>query len=139
MKNKRLPRLNSLLKEVIAEVIQREVKNPKVAPITSVTRVDISKDLHHATVYVSVLGDQSTKEETLQALTSAAGFIGTLASKKITIRYFPSLHFSLDDSLDKQLRIEELLEEIHVEQARRHKTLPPGEAPFEEQDSSHGT
>ena len=124
MSSKRIPRLNSLLKEVIAEVIQRNVKNPKIAAITSVTRVEITNDLHYATVYMSILGDAAIKAETLEGLTSASGFIATQASKKMVIRYFPALTFVLDESLDKQLRIQELLEEIHEEQSRRK---PAGE------------
>ena len=78
----RTDRLNSLLTAVLSEVIMKDVKNPDVHTLTSVTSVDISKDLHHAKVYVSVIGTDQEKEKTLKALESEAGFIACSASKK---------------------------------------------------------
>ena len=115
----RIDRLNSLLKEVITEVIRKDVDNPEVGEFVTVTRVDISKDLRHAKVYISVIGDQETKETTLKALTKASGFIGVNASKKVVMRFFPSLRFIIDDTVDKVMRIEELLQEIHEEKDSR--------------------
>jgi ribosome-binding factor A len=112
MVKKRTDRLNSLLKEVISEVIHREVRNPHVNELVTVTRVDITKDLHFAKVYISVIGSDEAKADTLAALESAAGFIAVNSSKKVVMRYFPALTFKLDDGVDKHMRIEELLEEI---------------------------
>lgn len=116
---KRTDRLNSLLKEVISDVIRKEVKNPLINPLFTVTRVDITRDLHYAKVYVSVIGDDMARAATLEALNQSAGFIAVHASKQIVIRYFPQLTFRLDDSVDKHMRIEQLLEEIHTEQDSR--------------------
>lgn len=120
---KRTTRLNSLLKEVISEVIRRDVRNPHVNELLTVTRVDITSDLHYAKVYISVIGNDVDKEETLKALETAAGFIAVNASKKVTMRYFPSLTFRLDDSVDRHMRIEKLLGEIsHEREEREHHT-----------------
>ncbi len=119
MSKQRIDRLNSLLKEVISEVIHKDVDNPDVGEFVSVTRVDISKDLRHAKVYISVIGDNETKQNTLKALNSASGFIGINASKKVVMRFFPSLRFIIDDTVDKVMRIEELLKKIHEEQDSR--------------------
>ncbi len=116
---KRTDRLNSLLKEVISEVITRDVRNPHVATLLTVTRVDISTDLHYAKVYISVIGTQAEKEETLAALQSGAGFIAVQASKKVVMRYFPELTFKLDNSVEQQMRIDALIEQIHHEQKSR--------------------
>jgi ribosome-binding factor A len=116
----RVARLNSLLKEVLSEVIHREVKNPHVNRFVSVTSVDISSDLQHAKVYISVIGTQADKVSTIKALQSAAGFIAITASKKVVMRYFPELLFKLDDSVDKQLRVDSLLDKIHQEQQSRN-------------------
>ena len=119
----RTSRLNSLLKEVISEIIRREVRNPHVNELVTVTRVDITKDLHHAKVYISVIGTPEQKQETLSALQSAAGFIAVQSSKEVVMRYFPALTFKLDDSVDKHMRIEELLSEIaHEKEARETNT-----------------
>lgn len=122
----RTTRLNSLLKEVISEVIKRDVRNPHVNDLLTVTRVDITKDLHYAKVYISVIGSDLQKQETLAALQTAAGFIAVNSSKKVTMRYFPALTFKLDDSVDKHMRIEELLGEIsHEREAREHQSDEP--------------
>jgi ribosome-binding factor A len=119
MAKQRTDRLNSLLKEVISEVIRRDVHNPHVNELLTVTHVEITKDLHYAKVYISVIGNDQQKAETLKALNSAAGFIATMASKKIVIRYFPSLTFKLDEGVEKHLRIEKILGEISAEKQNR--------------------
>jgi ribosome-binding factor A len=115
----RVARLNSNLKEVISDVIRMEVKNPHVSQLITVTRVDITKDLHHAKVYVSVIGSDHDKTETMKALQNAAGFIAVNSSKKVVMRYFPELTFILDDSVEKHMRIESLLGKITEERTQR--------------------
>ena len=115
----RIDRLNSLLREVISDVISREVRNPHVAKLMTVTRVEVSKDLSYGKVYVSVMGTEEEKTATLAALNSAAGFIAVHSSREIVIRHFPVLSFRLDDTVDKQMRIDSLLSKIHAEEQRR--------------------
>ncbi len=121
MPSNRTERLNSLLKEVISEVIREDVKNPHVSSLITVTRVDITKDLHHAKVYVSVIGDDKQKQESIHALRSAAGFIAVTASHKVVMRFFPELDFRLDDSVDQHMRIESLLNDISKERKEREE------------------
>src|SRR5689334_3893415 len=128
MPKQRTDRLNSLLKEVIDEVIRRDVRNPDVNELMTVTRVEITKDLRHAKVYISVIGSTVEKEKTLHALQSAAGFIAIHASKKVVMRFFPSLTFVLDDSVDKHIRIATLLNKISEERRTRE---PDEENPSE--------
>ena len=116
----RTDRLNSLLKEVISDVIRQEVRNPHVNELLTITHVEITKDLHYAKVYVSVIGSETEKQETLMALNSAAGFIAVNASKKVVMRYFPALTFKLDDSVEKHMRIEKLLGKISQERETRN-------------------
>ena len=126
----RTPRLNSLLKEVISDVIRRDVKNPHVNELITVTRVEITKDLHYAKVYISVIGTDEQKAETLKALQSAAGFIAVNSSQKVIMRYFPTLNFKLDDSLEKHLRIQMLLREVSEERkSRTEEETPDDTAP----------
>lgn len=123
MAKQRVDRLNSLLKEVISEVIHRDVRNPHLAKFITVTRVAISKDLHHAKVFISVIGTDQERADSIEALQSAAGFIAVNASKKVVMRYFPELQFKLDDSVDKHMRIETLLGEIAAERESRETDL----------------
>lgn len=119
MPKQRTDRLNSLLKEVISDVIRKDVRNPHVNELMTVTRVEITKDLRHAKVFISVIGSEAEKEKTVRALQTAAGFIAVTSSKKVVMRYFPELTFKLDDSVDKHMRIEKLLGEISDERESR--------------------
>src|SRR3990167_3185999 len=119
MKKTRLARVNSLLKEVIFEVIQKEVRNPHVTTFVSITNVDTSADLHHAKVFISMVCSDAEKARVLDALNSAAGFIAVHAAKKVTLRYFPTLTFQIDKSLDERLRIQKILGDIENERLSR--------------------
>jgi ribosome-binding factor A len=123
---KRTDRLNSLLQEVIAEVIMREIRNPKISTLITIKKVEITKDLHYAKVYISMLGSDLEKQQTLKALKSAAGYISVQAAKKVIMKYFPALSFHLDETLDEEIRIHNLLEKIHEEQQNR--PTPPEES-----------
>ena len=116
---KRVSRLNSLLREVISEVIQKDVDNPLIAKFTTVTSVDISSDIRCAKVLISVIGTEEEKTQTIAALNQAAGFIGVNASKKVVLRYFPTLSFELDLSVDKHMKIDKILTDIKKEKENR--------------------
>lgn len=119
MKSRRTERINSLLQEVISEVIHREIKNPHLPDFISITRVETSKDLQHAKVFISVIGAKENRDQALSILQSSSGFIARQASKKIILRYFPALNFVWDDTLDKQMHIHNILENINEERASR--------------------
>jgi ribosome-binding factor A len=119
MKKNRLERVNSLLKEIIFEVIQKEVSNPHVTTFVSVTKVDTSADLHHAKVYISLLASEAEKEKVLSALQSAAGFIAVHSAKRAQLRYFPNLIFKLDTSLEEHLKIQKILSDLEKERLSR--------------------
>ena len=119
MKKNRIDRINSLLREVIFDVIQKQVKNPHVNLFVSVTRVDTSADLYHAKVYVSLIGKDEEKDKVLAALDSAAGFIAVQASRQVELRHFPSLSFVIDRSADDHFKIEKILSDIEKERLSR--------------------
>ncbi len=122
MKEQRLSRVNSLLKEVIYEVIHEDVRNPHINTFVTVTKVETSADLHHAKVYISMIATDAEKEKILHALESAAGFIAVQASKKVELRYFPQLTFKIDHSADELMRIEKILGEIESKRKSRPVT-----------------
>ncbi|MBX7067669.1 MAG: 30S ribosome-binding factor RbfA [Parachlamydiales bacterium] len=119
MKKNRLARVNSLLKEVIFEVIQKEVRNPNVTTFVTVTNVDTSADLHHAKVSVSLICSEEEKSKVLAALNSAAGFIAVHAAKKVQLRYFPELSFKIDTSIEEHMKIQQILGELEKERNSR--------------------
>ncbi len=124
MITKRTKRINSLLKEVLTEVIKDNVRNPNVSTLFTITSVDITKDLTLAKVYLSVIGTEIERQLTFEALQSASGFISVLASKKVTLRYFPTLIFKLDTSVDQHMKIDSLLKKINLEKEARNSNNP---------------
>jgi ribosome-binding factor A len=114
MAKRRLERLNSLLKEVLSDVIRAEVKDPNLPILITITSVDITSDLSYAKVHVSVIGNAEQKKQAIKVLNRASGFIAQKANKQVVIRYFPALTFVLDDSLDHQLHIESVLQKLNT-------------------------
>ena len=119
MTGNRILRINSLLKEVLSDVITRQIKDPRMGKLVTVTGVEISKDLRHARVHISVIGTPEEKNSTIEALQSASGFISIQASKEVQLRYFPELTFKLDTSAEQFARIDTLLHKIDDERKSR--------------------
>jgi ribosome-binding factor A len=116
---KRVLRLNSLLKEVLSDVISKSIKDPRAAKFITITEVDISKDLRHAKVNISIIGTDQEKAQTIEILQSASRYIAAQAAKEVILRYFPELTFKLDTSADKFARIDTLLSQIDDERKSR--------------------
>lgn len=104
---------------MISDVILKEVKNPHLCRLITVTNVETANDLRQAKVFVSVIGEKKTKDEALKILRSASGFISICAAKQVVLRYFPKLSFFLDESLDARIHVEELIGEIQSEREKR--------------------
>jgi ribosome-binding factor A len=118
---RRIERVNSLLVEVIAQVVMREVKDPRIPGLITITRVETSPDLRQAKVFFSIIGSDKDKKTALQVLQDAAGFISITASKKVVLRFFPQLTFKIDDTLEKHQRIDDLLKKIDDEKNARNQ------------------
>ena len=117
---RRTDRLNSLLKEVLSEVVHKEIKDPGIeGMILSISKVDVSKDLSHAKVHVSIIGDEQAKKLALNVLNSAAGFISVRASKMVSMYRFPSLLFLLDNTVEAQMKIHDVIEGLQKERNAR--------------------
>ena len=107
---RRTERINDLLREEISALLRREVKDPRVGGLVTVTEVDVSPDLRQAKVYVSVLGTDEEKTSTFRALAAASRFLQRELRKRLTIRRVPELSFVADDSIERGARILELLQ-----------------------------
>ena len=108
---RRTERINDLLREEISALLQREMKDPRVGGLVSVTEVDVAPDLRRAKVFVSVIGSDQEKAATFQALEAAAHFLQRELRKRLTIRRVPELVFLPDDSIERGARILALLRE----------------------------
>lgn len=110
----RIERVNQVIKEEISQIVQREVKDPRLGFVT-ITQVDVTRDLQHAKVYFSVLGGQGKVPGVLEGLNSAKGFIRRLVGQRVTMRYVPEIDFIFDQSLEYGMHIEETIERIKDE------------------------
>jgi len=108
----RVGRVGEQIKKEISQIIQTELKDPRIGFIT-VTGVDVSSDLSQAKTYLSVLGNDEQKEETLKALARSTGFIRSELGKRMRLRHTPELIFKFDSSIEYGSRIESLLDQIN--------------------------
>lgn len=108
----RIDRINQQLKRELGIIIQRELSDPRVS-FVSVTHVDTSKDLRHARVYFSVLGEKEQKKNAQQGLEAAKGMIRRLVGQRLQLRNTPDFIFSFDRSIEASIQIEETLKEIN--------------------------
>ncbi len=108
----RRERVTELVHHELGDIIQREVRDPRLGWVT-VTRVEMSPDLCHAKVFVSVLGgDDRAQRQSLRILERAGAFIRTELGRRIRLRQTPELHFKLDHSIEHSQRVMEILNEI---------------------------
>lgn len=112
--SRRQDRVAALIQRELSEIIQRSVKDPRVAFCT-VTQAEVSPDLKYVDVKVSVIGDDTQKEKTLAGLKSATGFLRREIGKRLTLRYSPELRFAIDESADYLLKIDGLLKSVNSE------------------------
>ena len=107
----RTDRIAEEIKKVISEMIQNELKDPRVKGLISVTKVLITKDLKYCKVYISVLG--ADKNEVLEGIKSGAGYMRKELGNRIEIRILPELNFILDDSLEYGAHIDQVIKDIN--------------------------
>ena len=106
----RMRRVDEAVREVLSDAINSDLKDPRIGFVT-VTAVQTSQDLKHARVFVSVLGDDVVRERSLDGLRSAHGFLQRTVGNRLRMKNTPTLEFAYDDSLDRSLRINEILGE----------------------------
>ena len=106
----RMRRVNEAVREVLSDALTQDLKDPRVGFVT-VTAVETSPDLRHATVYVSVLGDEDVRENTIDGLQSAHGYLQRKVAAQLRLKHTPQLQFTEDDTVRRADRIERLLED----------------------------
>jgi ribosome-binding factor A len=111
MASRRQQKVAELLHEEISLLIQYDAQDPRIGFVT-VTGVEVSPDLRVAKVYVSVMGDEEETRSTLKGLAKAAGYFRYRLGQSVSLRYIPELVFKLDDSLERGLHIETLLDSL---------------------------
>ncbi len=108
----RIERVNSLIRQEISELLQRQVKDPRLGNFIAVTAVATSPDMKYARVFISRLGGEQEKQETLSVLASASGFFRKELTKRLRIRRVPELSFQWDDSIERGDRLSRLIDHV---------------------------
>lgn len=145
MKPFRLERVAEVVRRVVSQTILFELNDPRIRNVT-VTRAEVSADLQHAKVYVSIMGSEQEQRECLQALRQARGYIRQKLGQQLTTRYIPSLQFILDKGVKNSLEVAAILRREQETHGHRPATPPPAseaastsdlqeEAPVEEGSS----
>jgi ribosome-binding factor A len=112
-------RVNSTIQRELGYLIE-ELSDPRLSPMTSVTGVDVNRDLSMAKVHISVLGTGEEREDTLEALRSAATRLRMEISHRIVIRKMPRLTFIIDDTMQSGADMEKLIDQVMGEDSRRY-------------------
>lgn len=109
---RRVQRLNVLLRQEISDLLQREVKDPRIEVMVSLTEVRLSADLRHARVFVSIMGSPEEKKTVLAGLRSATKFLRHELGDRLDMRQIPELTFVLDDSIERGARLLSIMHEV---------------------------
>jgi ribosome-binding factor A len=110
MKQQRMQRIDHEMQKVLGTVISQELKDPRLG-FTTVTRVEITQDLHHAKVYVSIIGDRHVARKTMDALKHAARYLRGALGQQIKLRHTPELQFVEDRSTERAINLSKALRE----------------------------
>jgi len=118
---KRAEKVSEAIKREISVMLTQEVKDPGIhfATVTSVVTTD---DLRDAKIYVSIMGDEATRKESMEGLERAKGFLRHEIGQRLKLRYTPNLHFFLDKSLDHALKIRGIINKLKAEEKPKNET-----------------
>ena len=108
----RIERVNTLIRKEMSELIQQELRDPRLDSFIAVTEVDTSSDLQYAKIFISSMSGKQDEQKILAVLNSATGFLRTELAKKVRLRRIPELSFSWDDSIEHGDRILRLIDEV---------------------------
>jgi ribosome-binding factor A len=111
----RANRVGEQMKKELSDIIGRKIKDPRIGFVT-VTDVEVTGDLQQAKVFISILGDEDQRENTLKGLAKAKGFIRSEIGSRIRLRKTPEIIFEWDESVDYGNRIDTLLHQLHSDE-----------------------
>ncbi len=114
----RIEQVNSLIRQEISELLQRQIKDPRLENFVAVTEVSTSPDLRHAKIFISHIGGEEEKQETLSALAAASGFLRNELARHLKLRRIPELSFQWDDSIERGAHLLQLIEEANTDEDR---------------------
>lgn len=116
----RINRISEEIRKGISEIIRTEVKDPRIAEMSTVVKTEVTGDLRYAKVYISVLGTENEIQSTLEGLNKAAGFIRRELGNRLKIRYTPELQFIADRSIEYSVEISRKINELNRYEEERN-------------------
>lgn len=121
MSENRVRRVAEQIKKDVSSIINSDIKDPRVAGLTSVTEVKLTRDLRYASIYVSIYGSETEKDETLQTLIRATGFIRSEVGRRVRLRYTPEINFFLDNSIEYGAHIDNVIKSLKKEETENNE------------------
>jgi ribosome-binding factor A len=118
--SRRPDRVSEAIREAVAMFLAEGVKDPRVTGLVTVTGVDVTRDLRHARVHVSILGTDDERKNTMEGLASVAGYLRAKLGRTLRLRVTPELEFKYDSSIAHAARIDSLLEQIRADDKTSH-------------------
>ncbi len=115
MKSFRPQRVANLIREIVSEAIAGKLSDPRIGPMVSVTRVEVTADLEHAKVFFSVMGPPAAERRTMQGLQSAVGVVQRMVARELSIRQCPKLSFHLDETIKRTAETLRIINETMAE------------------------
>ncbi|HIT67642.1 MAG TPA: 30S ribosome-binding factor RbfA [Candidatus Merdisoma merdipullorum] len=106
-------RINGEVRRVLSAIIQNEIKDPRIHPMTSVVEVEVAPDLKSAKAYISVLGDEQAQKDTLEGLRSAEGYIRRALARTVNLRNTPEIRFIMDQSIEYGVHMSKLIDDVN--------------------------
>lgn len=119
----RSDRVGDEIRNVLAAILRDEIRDPRLPSLVSVTEVKVTRDLSHASAYISVYGNEKEKADCQAALKSANGFIRREVARRVKLRIAPEIHFILDESIENGIRMSKLIDQaLEKDKAADHDT-----------------
>lgn len=123
MNDKRINRISEEVRRVVSDLLLSEIKDPRISGLPSVNRVNVTKDLKFAKIYISVLGNEEEKANTIKGLENAKGFIRKEIGSRIQLRHVPEPVFFLDETIEHAIHMSKLIDEVNKDVHAREAGL----------------
>lgn len=112
----RTDKTSQLIQEALARLIQSEIRDPRLPKLITLSRVTVSPDLSHASIYITTLEGEKTGKQAVDVLNHAAGFLRTALVKAVRLRIAPRLHFRCDDQLEEAQHLSNLITRLNLKE-----------------------
>jgi len=110
---RRADRLSELIQQELSDILRRQIKDPRITEFCTIMKVEVSDDLRHAKISVSIMGDESQQKSTLAGLKNATGYIRREIGHRVGLRYAPELVFTIDKSIDYSFEIDKIIRDFN--------------------------